>query len=446
MTSPKPRREQSPQARRAACRAGRRGRSLPSTIGVAALAGLLLGGCDGSEAPKSAASAPNSTTPAGTPEQTEAEFSRRLAEVLAEPDPYQRARRLGALLPELGPEVVPEIRRTLNAFPMELGAVEYELLTRFWAAYDPEAATTWAFDRSSPPTFRTVAARIAIEAWAEKDPASALAAADEALTMAVDQELARVIQVGLVRGWFRSDRAGLERYIYDLGHGTRRQRALFAYTLTIAASEGSEALIRWAESAPEDDERFKLNIYRQTMSALSIRDMDAAVRFCDHHCGGPYGSRLRLILARTRIRNGEDGGKVVEWIGRGLVLSEDDDVEELPLLFGFWALRDRGGALAWMKEQIRSDAPPAWLPHLYAEYARQLGPEDPVEAIRWAEQVEGETDRERILIRIVRSWLKQDEEAAEAWLDRSSLSEAARRRALDLSAPTYLPLIQSEDS
>ena len=61
------------------------------------------------------------------------------------------------------------------------------------------------------------------------------------------------------------------------------------------------------------------------------------------------------------------------------------------------------------------------------------------EAIQWAERVEYEAARELLLVRIARAWLSQDEEAAEAWLSQSSLSERAREEARDTTRPTYLP-------
>ena len=62
-------------------------------------------------------------------------------------------------------------------------------------------------------------------------------------------------------------------------------------------------------------------------------------------------------------------------------------------------------------------------------YARLLSVDDPVEAIRWAERIENDPERETVLIGIARVWRHLDEAAAEAWLVQSSLSEAAREKA-----------------
>jgi hypothetical protein len=56
-------------------------------------------------------------------------------------------------------------------------------------------------------------------------------------------------------------------------------------------------------------------------------------------------------------------------------------------------------------------------------------PDSPAEAAGWAERVEDEAARERLLVWIARRWRALDEPAAEAWLIQSPLSEAARERA-----------------
>jgi hypothetical protein len=278
------------------------------TIGAATLTGFAVFGCDAgvpSDAP------PQTARPAKT--QTDA-TSRALNDALRDPNPYARARNLGTLLPTLGPESLPAVKALLDHFRLDLGAVEFELLLRFWAAHEPAEATTWTFKHASP-LFRTTAARTVMEIWAEADPASAVVVAEQALAES-DEEVARVVQMALVQGWFKSDRESLERYIYTLGSGMKRQRAIFGYLLSLAAAEGSDAAIAWAESTSEEDVRYRLEVFRQLMSALAWADTEAAMRFCDAHCDGRYGKGLRNVLIRSRLRNGEHGGEIVEWVAQ----------------------------------------------------------------------------------------------------------------------------------
>lgn len=402
----------------------------------AVLVGIALAGCDALRT-----SEPSSSTGAETDAQ-----GATLAEALDDPDPYARARSLGALLPTLGPETVPEVKRALDEFRLDLGAVEFELLLRFWASHEPAEATAWTFKHASP-VYRIGAARTVIEIWAEADPPAALVAAERALAES-SEDVARAVQLALVQGWFRADRAGLEQYIYDLGSGIKRQRSLFAYVLALAAADGSDAAIRWAESLPEDDRRYKVAVYRQLMSALAWADMPAALRFCDAHCDGPYGKAMRNVLVRTRLRDGEYGGDVVEWVAR---VPEGDEQQRankrqsLWVAYATWAQRDRESALEWLEQKVaEGPEPEPWLEALYGEYARQIAADSPEEALQWAERVEEENEREITLVRIARSWRRQDEEAAEAWLAQSSLSEQARTQARNTQLPDHLPRARAE--
>ena len=93
----------------------------------------------------------------------------------------------------------------------------------------------------------------------------------------------------------------------------------------------------------------------------------------------------------------------------------------------------------WIEQKLAGTAPEPWLRPLIGTYALQLAADSPAEAIPWAERVEYEAARELLLVRIARRWLSQDEEAAEAWLSQSPLSERAREEARDTTRPTYLP-------
>jgi len=407
-------------------------------VGATALASLVLAGCD----------APNSRGPAAEASSDRVDFepqpdpngTARLTAALDHPDPFARARLLGKLLPALGPEALSQVKGVLGRFRTHLGAVEFELLLRFWAEQEPEAATLWIFKHNSA-RYRASASRTAIEIWAEKDPAAALVAVESVLSRS-DKDVWRAVQMGLVRGWLKADRAGLEHYIHDLGVGIPRQRSLAAFALTLAEEQGSDAVIRWAESIPEDDAPYKRDVYRQVLSALAWGDMDAAVRFCDAHCDGPFGGRLRVVLIRSRLRNGEEGSRILEWIG-GLPAEDEDAIEhkrhELQVAYGFWAHLDRPSALLWMQKRLSEDERPGWLTHLIGEFTRHLAADSPAEAIRWAEKIEDPNERQLTLVRVARRWLKEDEAAAKAWLETSSLTDLARNQARDTSAPDYLP-------
>jgi hypothetical protein len=95
--------------------------------------------------------------------------------------------------------------------------------------------------------------------------------------------------------------------------------------------------------------------------------------------------------------------------------------------FALWGQIDREATLAWMQTQTAGE-PEAWLQPVFPVYARLLSADSPADAIEWAERIEGDEEREIVLTEVVRTWRQIDEDAAEAWLLQSSLSEGAREK------------------
>jgi len=399
---------------------------------IATAAAALLG-CD---APAPPAPPSPSAAASATPGEQGDPFAETLRAVLEDPDPYSRARRLGALLPERGGEVVPDVKEILDDFRGEIAASDFALLLQFWADHDPAGATDWTIERAAP-KYKASGLSITVDRLAERDPAAGIAAVGR-VQVDLGGESARVSEMALVTGWFRTDRAALERYMHDMGAGVPRQRAVFTYVLALIDAEGSEAATEWAEAIPGDDRRYKLAVFRQTMSALTWTDMERAVDFCEAHCDGPFGKSLRNALIRARLQEGEYGGDVVEWVAAipapDEALREEKD-RNLWIAYATWGFLDRDAAMKWMERKTADPEHEAWLRLLYAEYARLLAPDSPVEAIAWAERVEDEKDREQTLVTIARTWRIKDPAAAEAWLETSSLSEQARTLARNPRGP-----------
>lgn len=399
---------------------------------LGALLVALEVGCDRTEpADSAAASASGSAT------SSSARSDAALEAALAEADPYLRVQKVAEVLPTLGPEVLPDLVRRLRASRGGHGA-ELELLVRFWASYDPRAATTWAFTVAHN-RYKNAAIYMAVETWASMDP---VAARDGIEKLEVEEPYAYAPKVALVRGWFRKDRDGLERYIQGLDVGPERQTALLLYAVALAHAEGSDALIQWADALPDTDEGFKRSAYFQVATVLAGIDIEKAEHWCDTHCDGPYGmGEMRSVIAVERMGRGQKGDEVLEWLLRAPRLENTD--ETLVSIYGLWATRDRDAALAWMQQKTQGDAQPG-IPLLYGQYAMHLATTSPAEAIEWASRVENPANREDLQVRIARRWRRQDAAAAEAWLAQSTLPDSARESARNLELGDDLPDSASE--
>ncbi len=206
--------------------------------------------------------------------------------------------------------------------------------------------------------------------------------------------------------------------------GFTRQRAIATYIRAMIQAQGIEAAVRWAESVPADDATYKMAVYRQMAAALPLFDHDAVLRWCEAHCEGPHGNNMRSIIARRWVRS--DGAAALVWLSEAAPEGHDKNLA-VRAAFALWGQIDREATLAWMQTQTAGE-PEAWLQPVFPVYARLLSADSPADAIEWAERIEGDEEREIVLTEVARAWRQIDEDAAEAWLLQSSLSEGAREK------------------
>jgi hypothetical protein len=132
---------------------------------------------------------------------------------------------------------------------------------------------------------------------------------------------------------------------------------------------------------------------------------------------------LRGLIARNWVV--DDGPAALAWLSSASEGYERDHA--VRLTFAKWARTDREAALRWMASQTTGETEP-WLQPIYPVYAKLLAADAPADAIEWAERIEGDAERETVLIMVARVWRHLDEAAAEDWLLESSLSEEAREK------------------
>jgi hypothetical protein len=392
--------------------------TLRSALG-AAVGAIGLAACDSTAPPSTSVSATAEPEAISEGETLSDVVREALAEVTRDPDAFSRARRLGALLPTLGPELVPAVKQTLEDPTLDFGAPEYELLLRYWARHQPEDACRWAADKS-PAFFRIGNVLSTFTLWAEADPKAAASAAQRWAEQRPD--LRAVLPKALVRGWFAANPSELAQFIHDLGMGMPQQRALSTYMRVATQKQGYDAVMRWAESLPDDDEGYKTAVYRQVASVVPVFDLEAGLRWCEAHCDGPHGKDLRGIIARRWMRH--DAAGALAWLSNAPLEGHDKNFA-VRITFEDWAQEDREAALAWMAAQTIGE-PESWLQPIFPVYARLLSADSPADAIVWAERVEEGPVRRFSLIEVARAWRQVDEAATEAWLLQSPLSEEDR--------------------
>lgn len=396
---------------------------LAAVAALVALGALVLVACDAPQpSAQRAASPPPALPKVVVPDGPVDEAVRQqLAEAIREPDAFARARRLGELLPTLGADAVPTVKAILADPTLDIGGAAYDLLVRFWASQQPEAATRFAVEKATM-IYRLSAVLSAMEAWAKVDPGGALGVLD--VYMAEYSDVSDILPTGLVRGWYAAgDPPELAAFIEGLGMGFLRQRALSTYIRAKIQAEGVESVIRWAESFPAEDEVYKTAVYRQVASAIPLFDQEAGMRWCAAHCDGPYGKGMDSIIARRWILT--DGAASLAWLATRPE-GHDRDLG-LRMSWAAWSRHDREAAMSWMTTKLAND-PEVWQRPIYPVYARMLAAEDPEQAMELASEVPLEEERMIVLADVARTWYRIDSEAAEQWLAQSPLTESNRQK------------------
>ncbi|MBW2232877.1 MAG: hypothetical protein JRG92_13245 [Deltaproteobacteria bacterium] len=384
---------------------------------VAALVGFGAGHYVAS--PESAPRPPVDQVAAGAMSAEEAEAA--VLDVLGEVDPFVRASRLAGLLPTLDASAAPVVGQLLFERIRDLRAGDVILLAQFWALHEPKVAMNWAL-AVSPKGYRSAVVNPTMQIWARLDPRAAQRHLGGA--MSAFGPNTKTAQRALVRGWFESGRPGLLEYIRDLGMSPERQRAARELVRIRVARDGSGAVVAWAEALSDDDERFKLTIYRQMASELAIADPPAAVAWCEEHCDGPYGDNMLQLVAFGWA--GRDGPATMEWLSKQPAgRARNRAVQDA---YSGWRRMDPREPWAWF-EAIGIDGVEPWLIPGAEVYAKELAWSDPPRGLTWLEVIEEPQRRENAIIAIAGAWRHRDEEAAEAWLEQSNLSEEARERA-----------------
>ena len=375
---------------------------------------VVAAGCAEDEADRSVS---GTETAGATSEQT------RLRAIFEMPDRLDRVEALVAALRAMSPEEVGQLRELLGDRDLPLRALERVLVIAAWADHDPEAATAWAVRRERGDS-KNAAIADAVREWARLDP--------EAVVREYDINLLAPnhpgILVGLIEGWFETgDVALLESYVQDLGDSDSRQRAVSTLARLRVSRDGPEAAIRWAESIPATQARFKTSAYRRVAREIARNQPRLAADWCDRVCDSPYGDSVAELIVREWAR--VDGPAAMEW-----VLTRPDSMDTqvaVRAAYRAFMIADAEAALAWVEDTTEEERHDNRLQGAIAMYVnkRSWQPGQADTSIEWAGYLKNESERELALISIVRRWRDRDEKAAEAWLVDSPLSEEARKRA-----------------
>ncbi|MAI27758.1 MAG: hypothetical protein CMN75_17165 [Spirochaeta sp.] len=344
-----------------------------------------------------------------------------LIEILTGNDPLERGQRLAEKLQQLGPESLQEVLDAYDAIFFELGDFEFEMLATWWARFDPQAAfdftrTYWEANNYSVP-------QAVLRQWASMDPQAAM----EAAILSGNTEVPDPFLFSVITGWDESGHPGLYEFVYKLGPGAPRQRALMHLAQRQIRRNGIEATIAWAEGLPSEgtyNAALKLNAFRRVAAAAVMVDPEAATEFARKHFHSPYGVSVPSWVGRRWSFSEPEA--TMEWLS---TLPEgtnrDKGVADAYLA---WLRRDHDAAMDWASQQ---DPDADWFQPALSTYARQLSLSDRPRALELAAYVDHPDYRLITIGRILRTWLREDPLAARSWMKNSTLTIEERARVLN---------------
>jgi len=345
-----------------------------------------------------------------------------LERALEEQNPLARARLMDRIFETLDGENVEEAMRIIEAEP-RITESEINLFMYVWSQFDPEAAFE-AARRSEQSLIRNEGAAAATYYWALDNPKAALYWVETI----DDKTFREYLTEYLITGWvLSSERDSAAIYIARLPRGVLK-RLQTSLIMKEYLKEGPEAVIRWAESLPDDVPRnYRHEVFQRVSKQLALRDPELAARWITEHIGQDYaGNTLRLIATEWRAQDPES---TFEWL---VSLPEDPQRDRVLFnSFGLWFDEDPRAAQRWLEAETIQ---PAHDPVLDA-FARRLSKTSPRKAMHWAEAIEDPTRREKSLVVAGQNLYRRRPDAARAWVEESDLSEAARIAVLNPPAP-----------
>jgi hypothetical protein len=342
-----------------------------------------------------------------------------VADVLDDPDLLRRVPKFIQLLEGLSPADFQQISAGYeDAFGepgKDVRKLDMEVLLNAWSRVDPEGAFERV--RGWPMYWRKEARPILMQAWAERDPG----AAQRALKSLEDPTEAGAYLDALVRGWAISGKPGLEELVASSQRGSVLQKHTSILVNHRVSQQGHEAVMRWAESLPDDERprRFKLEVFRMTATRVALRDPLQAAAWADAHRGRDYADGMSARVALVWVP--EDADAAFEWL-RAHPPGEERDWA-VKQSFQRWLSKDRGAAGQWLREAEPGEV----LEPAIDVFARSLSARAPRNAIAWAERIGDEARRQACLIAIGQAWNRRDPEGVRNWLASSELPEAVRR-------------------
>ncbi len=246
--------------------------------------------------------------------------------------------------------------------------------------------------------------------WAMSNPVEARDA-----LMSIPDEMIREVSVSsLVGGWAKGGHPGVDEYLIGLDNGPL-QRKLTAVAVTwILRREGPEAMLAWAESqSGEGRDGFRRVAMERAMNQMVPVDPEAALRWAEKHSGKVYAGTLKRELAKRWVP--KDADAAFAWLATLEDPAQRDDLVRVG--FTRWSSLDGHAAANWISSTELSP----YLDPAVAVFAVNQSKAQAERAMIWAARISDQALRNKTQTDILRFWIHQAPDLANAWIEANNL-------------------------
>jgi hypothetical protein len=192
--------------------------------------------------------------------------------------------------------------------------------------------------------------------------------------------------------------------------------------------ESPDAVIRWAEAVADDAEgSYKRTAFQKAANVLAAAAPVRASTWVEKHIDRDYADGAASLVARRWSEL--DPAAALDWVAS---LPPGDRERTLRATLVSWLNQAPDDAEAWLRESspaAHMDGP--------VEFMISRNSEDLPVAISWAERIDDEATRGQAIVRLGRTWMRREPEAAKLWLEQSDLHPNMKSAVMKAQAPAH---------
>lgn len=228
-------------------------------------------------------------------------------------------------------------------------------------------------------------------------------------------------------GWAHSGQPGIAEYLYGLPEPYPRMGSVALVGVQTRRLDVG-GLVSWADDVLPliSDEKVEKDFFRKVAKALARRDPGVARAWVDRHGEADYAvDGIRLVVEQGLPGDPE---AIMDWSSH---VGPEVQRPYIQLAAKMWMTEDFIGASSYVEA---AELTPRHDPIVEEYVVALVRKSDWLPSIEWAQRISDEEKRSAMLQRISARWLRVDSEAAEVWLAKSPLDEAAREKAREAAA------------